>query len=171
MSADRADLGHDIVAAARLALAEARALAGDDLRAMALYSDAGAMTVCQAFDTRTHLAAQVQRYPDDAAYFEFAPDEWGLATPGADPLFTDLSRRVAERLDNLVDRETRFADFREELFETCVRSVEALRADAPDLLLLFDVSDGGHRDQVAWMRRTSPQHADRFATWLEDPAT
>ncbi|MEO9325769.1 DUF4303 domain-containing protein [Nocardioides sp. C4-1] len=159
---DPAVLHDDILAAARTALAAVRARHGDDLRAMALYSDDDAMTVCEAFDTHSHLAASRDDDPDELDYRTFSPAEWAMEgnSPAA-AMFDDLSRRAAAGLDE-TDRES----WTTGLFETCVRVLEALRADAGDLLLLFTVTDGGHRDEPAWMRRTSPAHAARFETYL-----
>lgn len=174
---DPADLYDDVLAAARTALSRTRARHGDDLRAMALYSDDDGITVCEAFDTHSHLAAHVARAPDDVRHWTYWPAEWAMeATSPAAELFHDLSRRAGEGHDAATGGSTdgdgdgdhdAHRAWREGLFETCVRVLEALRPDAGDLLLLFTVTDSGHRDEVAWMRRTSPDHAERFATYSE----
>ncbi len=128
--------------------------------AFALYSDDGAMTVCPAFDLASERDARVEAHPDDAEGYTFSTPEWALEGFGADDEFEKLCTLVRSRVLSIEESAQPFGAFKAELFETCVRTLERLRADGffdpyPDLLVMFAVSDGNPtaKDERRMMKR------------------
>lgn len=112
----------------------------------ALYSDEGAMTVCPAANTLAHLAAQA---PDNLPYAKFEPAEWRYEMVGAEAEFDALSGQLRAQLAEDFAAPDGFAQFRRQLYATCVDVLDALRqqrffdeAAGRPVFLLFSVSDG-----------------------------
>jgi hypothetical protein len=193
---DFAALERKIVAATLQVFADvARAYPEDPVCAFALYSDDSAVTVCPAFDLRSHRAARIAAASDEneADVVTFSPAEWALELFGGE-VFEDICTAVRTHvleevcggsvgllelagglhLDRFGDA---FVAFRAELFETCVRTLERLRADGafdayPGLLVLFAVSDTDPlaEDEIRMLKRlngdASPYVA-RYMRWAK----
>ncbi|MFF3070190.1 DUF4303 domain-containing protein [Kitasatospora sp. NPDC057904] len=137
----------------------------------ALYSDAGAMTVCCAANTVPHLARLRAEDPTEADYYEWTPAEWAMEGVAAEQ-FASICRRLrAERPD--ADG-AQFRMFRDAVYEACVAALESLVAEGAfgpgtDHVVVFAVSDPDDLDparEAEWIRRlNSPARADRFARW------
>ncbi|MDT0139998.1 DUF4303 domain-containing protein [Acidovorax sp. PRC11] len=175
---DFTELADQIAAASRAALSEISARCGDDpVRAFALYTDDGAMTVCPALATERQLHTLADENPDEADFYRFSPTEWPMEGKGAEPAFGALCTRVRTHVMALEDEpeedSTAFEAFREELLETFVQVLERLRAEDPAfadprLMLLVTVSDGDEtaavlRDRIA--RLNGPDVQQRFGAW------
>ncbi len=177
-SFDFTELADRIAAACRAALAEISARCGDDpVRAFALYTDEGAMTVCPALATERQLHALVDENPDEADFYRFSPTEWPMEGEGAEQVFDALCTCVRTHVMGLEEEtdggSAAFEAFREELLETFVQVLERLRAEDPAfadprLMLLVTVSDGDEtaavlRDRIA--RLNGPEVQQQFGAW------
>lgn len=175
---DFSGLADQIAAASRAALSEISARCGDDpVRAFALYTDDGAMTVCPAMATERQLHVLVDENPDEADFYRFSPTEWPMEGEGAEQAFDALCTRVRTHVMALEgepeEDSTAFEAFREELLETFVQVLERLRAEDPAfadprLMLLVTVSDGDEdasvlRHRVA--RLNGPDVQEQFGAW------
>lgn len=192
---DFAALEEQIVAATRQVFADvARAYPDDSVCAFALYSDDGALTVCPAFDLRSRRDARIADADDedDADVRIFCPPEWALERFRGEvfaDICTALRTHVLEKicegsvgmlelacgqhLDRFGDA---FVAFRTALFETCIRTLERLRAEGadganPDLLLLFAVSDTDPiaEDEIRMLKRLNGDspYVARFVRWTK----
>ena len=150
-----------------------------DFCGYALYSDASAMTVCCAVNTRSHLArleAEAED-PAEAEYYRWTPAEWSMEGTTAEQ-FAPISRRL--RTEDRPDGE--FVGFRDGVYEACVAALESLVAEGAfgagagvdadaDHVVVFAVSDPDDLDPALereWMRRLNPPgQADRFARWRD----
>lgn len=139
----------------------------------ALYSDASAMTVCCAANTRSHLAQLQAEDPADAEYYQWSPAEWSMEGVAAE-WFAPISRRL--RTEDRPEEE--FTRYRDGVYEACVAALETLVAAGTfgmgaDHVVVFAVSDPDDLDpalEAEWMRRLNPPDlADRFAR-LRDTA-
>lgn len=189
---DFAALEVQIRKAARRAFEEVAAAHPEEhLCAFALYSDDGAMTVCPSINTTKHLEARQRQYPNDAAYYKFAPAEWKYEAEGADAAFRAICERVriqalafegvsaanAKTLAGVSPLRPRtpprgFATFKRTLFETCLRVLESLRSDRSfaGVTLVFAVSDTDStaRSQLAMIRRLNDEPVvDEFRRWTK----
>jgi hypothetical protein len=136
----------------------------------ALYSDAAAMTVCCAVNTRDHLARSQAADPDDAEYYHWNPAEWAHEG-AAHEHFTEVNRHLLTRSMTLGGRE--LCQWRESVYEACVVTLETLLAEdilkrADDTVVVFAVSDHTDAEREAdWIRRLNPPHqTQRFVRWL-----
>lgn len=136
--------------AARSAFQElAAAHPAESLCAFALYSDDGAMTVCPSTNTRAHLESKLKAFPDDAAYYTFAPAEWALEAKGASVAVEELCTALRTHVMGIEDDEDAFEAFRSDLAEACIAALERLRREGffeqtagGAVLLLFQASAG-----------------------------
>jgi hypothetical protein len=193
---DFAALEVEIRRAAKQAFDEvASAHPDEQLCAFALYSDDGAMTVCPSINTVQHLARMQSKYPDEAPYYKFAPPEWKYEATGADAAFGAICLQVrtqALAFEGVTAEAARtlagvsplrmapappgFDDFKSELFETCVRVLESLRADPlfAGVLLVFAVSDSDPsvESELAMIERLNDEAVvSEFRTWTKTWAT
>ena len=160
-----------LLPAARAAFTRlAEELGGTECCGYALYSDAAAMTVCCAVNTRDHLARSQAADPDDAEYYRWSPAEWAHEG-AAHEYFTEVNRHLLTHSVTLGGRELR--QWRESVYEACVVTLETLLAeDIPerdgDTVVVFAVSD--HTDaerEAGWIRRLNPPNQSRrFTRWL-----
>lgn len=177
-SFDFTELADRIAAACRAALAEISERCGDDpVRAFALYTDDGAMTVCPALATERQLRTLVDANPDEADFYRFSPTEWPMEGEGAEQAFDTLCTRVRTHVMALEeapeDDSAAFEAFRERLLETFVQVLERLRAEDPafadpQLMLLVTVSDGDEDASVLRHRVARLNGADiqqQFGAW------
>lgn len=168
---DFAALQTRIVEASVKAFADLAVLAPDDpVCSFALYSDDGAMTVCPSFDTAGKLAVRLAKSNNELAY-KYCPPEWAYEAKGADREFTAICDDVR---NHVMKKDTDFIPFRDQLFETCLRALDELRATgryAPEILFLFDVPDTDIETsvQLAQMKRLNPgsPHVAEYMRWSE----
>ena len=167
---DFVELRARIVAAAVVAYDEISARQTQDpLRAFALYSDAGAMTVRPAMATASYLAHV--RDDEDSAYYTYSPSEWPLEGEGAQTEFTAICAWLREHLSDL--EQPAFVRFRDALMRCCVESARELRLGhfanlGDDFLLLVTVSDEDEPAQTLNARvaaLNSARVAAEFAEW------
>jgi len=171
---DEAWLNTDVKHAARAAFLELiNAHPDADYCGYALYSDASAMTVCCAVNTRSHLTRLQAEDPAEAEYYQWSPAEWSMEGVAAEQ-FAPISRRL--RAEDRPDEE--FTTFRDGVYEACVAALESLIAagtfgSTADHVVVFSVSDPDDLDpalETQWMRRLNPpDQADRFARWRDSP--
>lgn len=141
--------------------------------AFALYSDAGAMTVCPALCTRSFIRAKIAEEPDDWRYYQYTPAEWPHAGEGADEAFRPICRTLREYVFAVEDDADRFADFKRQLMATCVRVQQRLRQDffasrGDDFLLLATLSDDDEPADALNTRVSALNHptvAKEFQAW------
>ncbi len=177
-SFDFTELADRIAAASRAALAEMSARCGDDpVRAFALYTDDGAMTVCPAMATERQLRALFDENPDEADFYRFSPTEWPMEGEGAEQAFDSLCTRIRTHVMALEEApgedSASFEAFRERLLETFVQVLERLRAEDPAfadprLMLLVTVSDGDEEASVLRQRVARLNGADiqqQYGAW------
>ena len=174
-------LKQQIEAAARAAFTEMVRLHGDEgIYAFALYSDAGAMTVCPSTNTRAYLESG-EKHGDEEdeeeadAYFKFAPAEWKYEMLGADDAFNAISTQAREHV--LALEGAAFEQFREALFEACIATLEKLRregffrqAAGHEVFLTFEVSD--HDMEPAQVRSIITRlnegaYRDEYLAWMQ----
>ena len=140
----------------------------------ALYSDEGAMTVCPAANTLTHLAT---RPPDHLPYAKFEPAEWKYEMMGADAQFDELSNQLStQTLHGDVAETEEFEQFRQQLFATCVDVLAGLRqqrffdeAAGRPVFLFFSVSDSdpSAAELAQRVRRLNDNaYRDEYLAWL-----
>ena len=163
-----------IVAAARSALAEVAARQPHDpIRAFALYSDAGAMTVCPAMAPASYFERIREDEPDDVDYYRFTPAEWPFEGEGAAAAFDAICHTLRTHLKQLPG--DRFGSFKARLMDTCEQSLQALRAEklgelGDDFLWLVTISDDDEPAHVCVprMRRLNAnQVAEAFEAWAQ----
>lgn len=117
-----------IVAAARSAWAEVSVRQPyDPIRAFALYSDAGAMTVCPAMAPASYFERIAEDEPDDVDYYRFTPAEWPFEGEGAATAFAEICRTLRMHLKQLPADQ--FASFKARLIDTCEHSLQILRTE------------------------------------------
>lgn len=165
-------LGQAILAAARAAFAEiSERHPTDPVRAFALYTDSGAMTVCPSMAPASYFARIPQDEPDDVDYYRFSPAEWPLECEGAASAFDAICSQLRGQLEQLPDGG--FGAFKARLIETCVQSLEVLRREmhgetGDEFLWLVTVSD---EDEPAPARNArvrrlnAPGVAHAFEAW------
>lgn len=145
------------------------AAGGEEVCAIALYSDASAMSIDMAANTFRHLAATQIEDPDDALYVKWSPAEWaleGFATrkfdqPGA------LLRQLAA-----IDKSSAaFERHRDRIFGTAVDTLDVLRRSGAlgRGIVVFAVSDYADPDrEISWINRLNDQDdATEFRRWIE----
>ena len=160
----------DLAAAARAALAEVAARAPHDpIRAFALYTDSGAMTVCPAMAPASYFARIAEEEPDDVDYYRFTPAEWPYEAEGAQAEFWALCSQLRAHLKRLSP--DGFEPFKARLLDTCEQCVRALRDEhdpSADFLWLVAVSDDTEPASVCVprvQRLNAPLIAQAFAAW------
>lgn len=166
-------LTDDISAAAQRALEEVVAEFGAEaIAGFALYSDAGAMGVSPAFNTRANLSRNVRTDPGDAAYYRWSPGEWDLESRGI-AHFESLNKRIRAAVA-AVSPET-FAQFRARLFNACVEALQRVKhlprfADAlRGAAIVFAVTEfEDPSSEKAWNAILNKREdADEFCRWLD----
>lgn len=171
---DFGKLQTEIEAASRQAFRDvARAHPAETICAFALYSDEDAITVCPAFDLAARREARIVAN-QDVEVETFCTPEWALEAFGAREAFAAICTTARTHVTALGSDEQAHAAFRDELFETCKRALENLRAEGvigADLLVMFAVSDSSptEEDEIRMMERlngTSPYVA-QFRRWVE----
>lgn len=172
---DFATLEATIIRACRAAFEDvAAAHPNEAVCAFALYSDEDAMTVCPSFDLVSRRDARLAKHADDPDVYTFETAEWALEAFGARDAFRDICTTVRTHVMQLDDDDA--ASFKAQLFETCIRTLERLRAEGafdgyPGLLLRFTVSDTDveAKDEVALMERlngASP-YVEQYRRWTK----
>lgn len=165
----------DIYEATKIAFRELVAHSQTEpLGAFARYTDEGAMTVCPAANTATHLAETQKANTDFAADYKFSLAEWAYESEGADSLFNAISGQLSARLDELSADESAFEEFRDGLFTVCFRVLKTLNADGffettagGPVMLLFAVSDADitARDVAIVRELNSAKIGDEYEQW------
>lgn len=163
----------EILAASERALAEVAATPGQQpLAGFALCSDACAMSVSPAFNTKAHLAMNTWDDPLDAVYYRWSPGEWDLESCGSRH-FECLNLRVRRATAAVAPGQ--FAEFRVRLFDACVAALRRLRrqprfADAlGGSVIVFSVTDLDDAPrEKAWIKALNPQRdAQQFCRWRD----
>lgn len=165
-------LTRDIAAAVERALQDAVGRGGAPLAGFALCSDAGAMEVSPAFNTRAHLQRQVRDDAQDAVYYRWSPGEWDLECCGVEH-FGAINQRIRQAVAEVSPQ--RFAEFRARLFEACVAALDRMRQQPRfaralrEAAIVFSVCDlDDPPAEKAWIEAlNTPQDAREFSLWLE----
>lgn len=164
-------LQSEIVHAAKLALKEFSVLHKTErICAFALYSDEGAMTVCNAINTTGYLAECQQENPDDALYYKFEPAEWKYESVFGNGAFNELSKKTAAGADK---KGSNFSKFKQNLFESCVLALTRLKSEFDsEVLLLFAVSDSYiGAQQLKWVQQlNNPANSTEFKQFMGESA-
>lgn len=166
-------LADEIATATERALDDVVARLGPaPLAGFALCSDAGAMGVGPAFNTKAHLARNAQDDPEDAVYYRWSPGEWDLESRGVEH-FEGINLRIRHAAAAATPEQ--FIAFRTQLSETCVAALERTRRQPrfADLLrgaaIVFSVTDLDDAPaEKAWIAALNPpRDAQEFSRWLD----
>jgi Domain of unknown function (DUF4303) len=145
---------------------------GENIYVFALYSDEGAMTVCPAANTETHLQEQFEENGKDP-YFKFGMAEWKYESVGAEKLFDKICKKVSKEAENCEGDRKKFAAFKNSLFETCITALQQLREEGffdKDILLLFGISDSEPNkkfEKEMATRLNSVKQAKEYLNWVK----
>ncbi len=171
-------LSERIERAARQAfIAIHRQHAGEGIYAFALYSDDGAMTVCEAANTAAHLK---NAGLEDFSLYKFEPSEWkyegrGFVYERGDP-FEEICDTVRTRV-MAIDDEAEFLEFRSGLFETCTGVLKKLCSEGffkqiagQDIFVIFSATEyeferGKLREIVTSLNDN--EYRDEYLAWME----
>lgn len=144
----------------------------NDICAYALYSDAGAMSISPAINTKEHLIDMCADDPDDSVYYKWSPAEWKHEFEGAE-FFEDVSKTVQEESKKMTTQE-QFSEFRKNVYETCVESLESLikngffSKDSNDCIVVFTLSDAeDSKNELEWIEKlNNKQNSHEFSSWV-----
>ncbi|MFB6992029.1 DUF4303 domain-containing protein [Streptomyces sp. NPDC056178] len=161
-------LQREVRQAARDAFVELTEQYPDQVCGYALYSDADAITICCAANTRDHLTRMQAHDPADADLYVWSPPEWafeGIAAQRFDEFCTQL-REYEWACRNRDDFDPDV--LRNQVYETCVAALDSLAHGGffggPDResVVVFIVSDDEEpkRDR-RWIQRLNPPHLAR----------
>jgi Domain of unknown function (DUF4303) len=171
---DFATLEKEIITACEVAYSEISALAPNDpIQGFAIYSDAGAMTVCTSMANRSYFEKIKSEDPSDYLSYKYSPTEWTHEGVGADDLIEQLCTKLRDYVDDLDDSE--FSPFKQSLMQTCLESAKKLKeglfVDKPDdFILLVTISDDDEPAKVLNARVSqlnSPQVVNEFKKWIK----
>ncbi len=127
---DAEKLRRDVLEAARAALADIRAKAGDDpLYAFALYSDDDAGTIIPAANTERGLASKAKYYGDrvELQYLRWGTAEWEYeGRPGANHFNSICDRLLSLAMSDAVPRGKGFVAHRWHVYEVAIKALEDL---------------------------------------------
>ena len=98
---------------------------GDEVCAIALYSDASAMSIDMAANTSEHLEEMREDDPDDPIYYKWSPGEWALED-FATPVFA-AAQALLRKLEAIPKPQAEFERHRDRVFEICVQVLAELR--------------------------------------------
>ena len=148
------------------------ALRGEALAGFALCSDAGAMGVSPAFNTRANLGGNVRDDPQDAVYYRWSPGEWDLESRAGEH-FESLNKSIRRSVATVPAEE--FGEFRAKLFDACVAALKRVKQQPrfTDVLrgaaIVFAVTDlEDPPGEKAWIEALNkPQDAQEFGHWLD----
>lgn len=174
---DFESLKKEIVLASKKAFLEVQSHnTNEKLCSFALCSDDGAMTVCPSINTERHLKRALDSNNGNL-YFKFGTAEWQFEAQGADEMFDAICDKVRGTALEVEDRDEDFLWFRQNLFETCVQSLEQLRREGffekhcePDFLLMFSVSDSDlsvEEELKKIARLNNPVVVKEFKQWTD----
>jgi hypothetical protein len=143
-----------IEAASRQAVEEVAAKHPDEtFSAFALYTDAGAMTVCPALCTKAFVERKMIEEPDEWLHCKYLPSEWPYESVGADAAFNAICDVVREHVFAIGGDPAAFVDFKQRLIASCISVQMRLRRDffagrGDDFLLMVTISDDNEPVQV-----------------------
>ncbi len=159
----------------------AQAHPGEQLCAFALYSDSCGQTVCPSTNTRSHLLRRVTAEPDEAAYYQFGPAEWALEGRGATDRFSELCSELLNHPITNGDDEDLHERFIAELGETCISTLERLRAEGffarvagGPVTVLFQATPGDEEvetERATIARLNEPDVVEVHREWTESWGT
>jgi len=138
----------------------------------ALYSDAGAMSISPALNSKRHLEEVCSDDPGDAIYYKWSPGEWAYEFDGAE-FFEEISISLREEINKL-DGQNQFSEFRANVYEACVASLEGLlnrgffAQDSEDNIIVFTISDADEpENEIKWIKRLNgKKQSSEFAGWV-----
>jgi len=131
----------------------------EDFCAFGLYSDEGAMTVCLAANTATHLKKNAQSSPDEYAYYKWMMPEWKYEDVESS-CFNEIVAKINSHLKS-IDSDEEFEKFQNSLFNACVQSLEEIKAKGlfGDALVLFQVTDFEDDEKlIGWADRLNEKN-------------
>lgn len=175
MTIDFKQLKHEIQTRTASALSALRGGNIDlaDVNGIALVSDASAMSMALAINTRQHLAAKTAKYPTDALYLKWSPQEWAIDSHRED-IFHDLSQALATTSGSLGSSPD-FQDYKHYVFECAVQALMALRDEGLlsdftglDVLVFSAIEhDEPIETELDWIARLNPAASSQeFEDWL-----
>ena len=173
MSLDFLTLQKKVEIAARKAFSEVREKhSGDEICGYALYSDASAMSVSPAANSKSHLEDLSEEDPDDADYYRWSTGEWAYEFEGAD-YFKEASEMLQNESKSQANQSD-FENFKLQAYEACVRALETLKEegffakDKEDIVILFTLSDAEiPTKEIEWVERLNSQAlSDKFKQWI-----
>lgn len=145
------NLKNEIITASLAAIDQMKTLHPDEkIIAFALYSDEGAMTVCNAINTLQHLQECKEEDPEYEQDYKFAPGEWKYESVFATDAFAEISDKVRNEVSK---DEADFSSFKQQLFQTCFEALQEIKSSYKDeMLWLFAVSDSEiTQQQTDWV--------------------
>lgn len=144
-----------------------------DVIGLALVSDASAMSLGLAINTRKHLADKSLKYPKDTLYLKWSPQEWAMDSYRPD-LYRDLSHALATASTGIREAAD-FRDYRLYVFECAVQALEGIRDQGLlaaftnlDVLVFCAIEhDEPIETELDWIERLNPpEKFEEFADWL-----
>lgn len=159
-------LKNEIITASLAAIDEMKTLYPDEkMIAFALYSDEGAMTVCNAINTLQHLQECKEEDPEYLTDYKFARAEWKYEAEFASDAFAEISDKVRNEVSK---EENDFSSFKNQLLQTCFEALQEIKSDNKDeMLWLFAVSDSEiTQQQIDWVYSLNGDDTgNEFETW------
>ena len=140
----------------------------------ALYSDDGAMTICNSINTTDFFEEGFDENGEYPLDYKFSTAEWEFESEFADKEFSEISRILFERESEDDDEE--FEKFRQELFETCCRALVKVKEQNKDNkvfdqnpLFLFAVSDSEiDQLQIETVKKLNDERTfEEFERWMQ----
>lgn len=144
----------------------------DNICAYSLYSDADAISISPAINTKEYLLEMSAGDPDDSIYYKWSPAEWKHEFEGAE-FFEDISKALQEEAKKM-NTQGQFLEFKKNVYEACVESLESLiknnffSKDSNDCIIIFTLSDTEDSiNEIKWVERlNNEQKAHEFSNWV-----
>jgi len=92
----------------------------NNISAISIYTDTGAMSVSIAINTNEHLEERIKEDPDDKCYYKWSTDEWKI-----DYIESNVLNKLSKSLSNyvLAEEENQFDLFQQKLHTACLNSL------------------------------------------------
>lgn len=144
----------------------------DNICSYALYSDAGAMSISPAINTKNNLIEMCKDDPEDCVYYKWTPAEWDHEFEGA-KYFEDISQKLQEESKKL-DTLEEFTAFRNHVYKACLESLKNLVENGffskeADYIIVFTISDAeDFESEIKWVEQlNNEKNVKEFSNWVK----